>query len=201
MKVIGLTGGIGSGKSTVSQFLTELGAVVIDADKVGHEALNPGTEAWQEIVAAFGQQILTPSGEIDRAKLGEIVFANPESRLRLNQIMHPRIYQILKSQIEHHRRQGADVVVLDAALLLEVDKPQLADEIWVTVASEETVLRRLANRSALSKEQALARIHSQMSNEERMKQADVVINSDNDLSELKAKVSKLWERLHSKEQR
>lgn len=201
MKVIGLTGGIGSGKSTVSQFLAELGTVIIDADKIGHEVLNPGTEAWQEVVAAFGRQILTQGGEIDRANLGELVFANPESRLRLNQIMHPRIYAILKSQIEHYRQQGADVVVLEIALLLEVDWTQLADEVWITVASEDTVLRRLADRSALSKEQALARIRSQISNEERMKQADVVINSDGDLSELKAKVRKLWQRLHSKEPR
>jgi len=201
MKVIGLTGGIGSGKSTVSQFLAELGAVIIDADKVGHEVLNPGTEAWQEVVATFGRQILTPGGEIDRAKLGEMVFANPESRLRLNQIMHPRIYEILKSQIEHYRQQGADVVVLEIALLLEVDWTQLVDEVWVTIASEDTVLRRLADRSALSKEQALARIRSQISNEERMKRADVVINSDGDLSEFKAKVRKLWERLHSREPR
>ena len=89
MKVIGLTGGIGSGKSTVSRFLAELGAVIIDADKVGHEAFKPDTELWGEVVAAFGRQILTANGDIDREKLGEIVFGNPESLARLNQIMHP----------------------------------------------------------------------------------------------------------------
>ena len=92
MKVIGLTGGIGSGKSTVSQFLAELGAVIIDADEVGHEAFKPNTEIWREVIAAFGRQILTPTGDIDRGKLGKIVFNNPESLSRLNQIMHPRIH-------------------------------------------------------------------------------------------------------------
>ena len=94
MKVIGLTGGIGSGKTTVSQFLAELGAVIIDADKIGHEAFKPNTKAWQEIVAAFGKPILTPNGDIDRIKLGETVFTNPESLSRLNRIMHPRMREI-----------------------------------------------------------------------------------------------------------
>ena len=91
MKVIGLIGGIGSGKSTVSQFLQELGAVLIDADRVGHEVYQPNTDTWREVVAAFGRQILTPSGDIDREKLGEIVFGNPDSLVRLNRIMHPRL--------------------------------------------------------------------------------------------------------------
>ena len=112
-KVIGLTGGIGSGKSTVSQCLAELGAVIIDADKVGHEAFKPNTEAWREVVAAFGRQLITSSGEIDRKKLGEIVFSQPESLSRLNQIMHPRMYDMMKAQIEEYRRQGVDVVGLD----------------------------------------------------------------------------------------
>ena len=97
MKVIGLTGGIGSGKSTVSRFLAELGAVVIDADKVGHEAFKPDTELWREVVAAFGKQVIAPDGNIDRKKLGEIVFGNPEALSRLNQIMHPRMYNRVKA--------------------------------------------------------------------------------------------------------
>ena len=93
MKVIGLTGGIGSGKSTVSRFLGELGAVIIDVDKVWHEALKPDTEIWRKVVAAFGTEILTPNSEIDRKKLGKIVFANPEALARLNNIMHPWMYE------------------------------------------------------------------------------------------------------------
>ena len=195
MKVIGLTGGIGSGKSTVSQFLAELGAVILDADRVGHEALKPDTEIWREVVAAFGRQILTSSGDIDRAKLGEIVFGKPESLSRLNQIMHPRMYNMVKAQLEGYRRQGVEVVVLEAPLLIEAGWASLVDEVWVTVASESTVLRRLKERIGLSEAESLARIRSQLSSEERTKYADVIINNDGDLGELKARVEELWQGL------
>ena len=194
MKVIGLTGGIGSGKSTVSRFLKELGAVIIDADKVGHEAFKPDTEAWREVVAAFGRQILTPSGEIDRNKLGEIVFANPEALARLNEIMHPRIYAWVKALIEGYRQRGVEVVVLEAPLLLEAGWTSSVDEVWVTVAPESTVLRRLKKKLGLSEPQSLARIRSQLPSKERIKQADVVIDTDCSLDELRAKVKELWQR-------
>jgi len=193
MKVIGLTGGIGSGKSTVSQLLAKLGAVIIDADKVGHEAFKPDTESWHEVVAAFGRQILTPTGEIDREKLGAIVFDNPESLAQLNRIMHSRMYDIIKVQLEKYRQQGVPVVVLEAALLLEADWTPQVDEVWVTVAPESTVLKRLMERTGLSEQQSLARIHSQLPAEERLKHADVVIDTDCSLDELKAKVKELWE--------
>ncbi|MFC2032028.1 dephospho-CoA kinase [Chloroflexota bacterium] len=194
MKVIGLTGGIGSGKSTVSHFLAELGAVVIDADKLGHEAFKPGTEACQEVVAAFGDQVVAPSGEINRAKLGQIVFNKPESRLRLNRIMHPRICEIVKAQIEQYRQQG--VVVLEAPLLVEAGWTSMVDEVWVVVASEHTVLKRLKERTGLLEQESLARIRSQLSSEERVRHADVVINNDSSLDELKARVKELWEGLY-----
>lgn len=193
MKVIGLTGGIGSGKSTVSQFLIELGAVILDADRVGHEAFKPDTNVWREVVATFGRQILTPNGNIDRKKLGEMVFGNPESLLRLNQIMHPRMYEIVKAQLEEYRRQGVSVVVLEAPLLLEAGWTSLVDEVWVTVAPEATVLRRLREKSGLSEQQSLARIRSQLPPEERVKHANMVINTDCSLDELKAKVKELWQ--------
>lgn len=197
MKVIGLTGGIGSGKTTVSQFLAELGAVIIDADKIGHEAFKPNTEAWQEILAAFGKQIFTSNGDIDRKKLGEMVFTNPESLLRLNRIMHPRMREIVKAQIEDYRHQEVDVVVLEAPVLLEAGWTSLVDEVWVTVASEATILKRLKERSELSKQKALTRIHSQLSSEERVRHANVVINTDCSLGELKATVEKLWQKLQT----
>jgi len=199
MKVIGLTGGIGSGKSTVSRFLSELGAVIIDADRVGHEAFKPDTELWREVVAAFDRQIVTPSGDIDRKKLGEIVFGNAELLTRLNQIMHPRMYDMVKAQIEEYRRQGVDVVVLEAPLLLEAGWDSLVDEVWVTVASESTVLKRLQERVGLSKEESLARIRSQLSSEERIKRVDVVIDTDCSVDELKARVGEIWDRLQTLE--
>jgi len=195
MKVIGLTGGIGSGKSTVAGFMAELGAVVIDADKVGHEAFKPGTELWREVVAAVGTEVLKSNGEIDRNKLGQIVFGNPKLLSRLNQIMHPGMYDMVKAQIEEYQRHGVNVVVLEAPLLLEAGWTSLVDEVWVTVASESTVLRRLKEKEGLSQQQSLARIRSQLPSEERVKHADVVIDTDCSLDELKAKVKELWRKL------
>ena len=194
MKVIGLTGGIGSGKSTVSRFLAELGAVIIDADKVGHEALKPDTELWREVVASFGRQILTPSGDIDREKLGEIVFSNPDSLARLNRIMHPRLYNIVKAQLEEYRRQGIGVVVLEVPLLIEAGWTSLVDEVWVTVASKATVLKRLEKQVRLSKSKSLARIRSQLSSAERTRHANVIIDTDGEFDELRANVEKLWDK-------
>jgi len=195
MKVIGLTGGIGSGKSTVAQFLAKLGTVILNADEVGHKALKPDTEIWREVVAAFGRQILNPDGNIDRKKLGGIVFGNPESLSRLNRIMHPRMYALVKAQLEEYRRQGTRVVVLEAPLLLEAGWASLVDEVWVTTAPEATVLKRLEERTGLSQAESLTRIRSQLSSAERTKHANVVINTDCDLDELKSKVKELWQRL------
>ena len=194
MKVIGLTGGIGSGKSTVSQFLAELGIVILDADKVGHEALKPGSELWEQVVNEFGKSIVTVSGDIDRTKLGELVFKNHEARVRLNRIMHPPMYNIVKAQLEEYRRQGVNEVVLEAPLLLEAEWNSLVNEVWVTVASEATVLKRLLERTGLSEQEARARILAQLSNEERIKHADVVIDTDCSLEELKSKLLGLWVR-------
>ena len=204
MKVIGLTGGIGSGKSIVARFLAELGATIIDVDKVWHEALKPNTELWQEVVAAFGQQILQPNGEIDRKKLGGIIFGNPQARARLDQIMHPRVYALVMAQLEQYRRQGVEVLVMEVPLLVEVPlsirvgEPSLSDEmdkVWVTVAPESTVVRRLKEKSGLSEPEILARIRSQLSSEERTKHADVVIDTDCSLDELRSRVKELWQRL------
>jgi dephospho-CoA kinase len=195
MKVIGLTGGIGSGKSTVSRFLADLGAVIIDADKIGHQVFKANADVRQKIVDAFGRQVLTTSDEIDRKKLGEIVFGNPELLSRLNQIMHPEMYKMASTQIEEYRRRGAKAVVLEAPILLEAGWTSLVDEVWVTVAPEAIVLRRLEKRSGLSQAESLARLRSQLSSDERVKHASVVIDTDCSLSELKAKVVKLWQEL------
>ncbi|MFC1903398.1 dephospho-CoA kinase [Chloroflexota bacterium] len=197
MKIIGLTGGIGSGKSTVSEFLAELGANIIDADKLGHEALKPDTKVWHEIVSAFGRQVVNTNGTISREKLGAIVFRNTESRARLNQIMHPRIQDMVATQLEKYRRQGVDVVVLEVPLLLEAGWASLVDEVWVTTAPEATVLKWLRKRTKLSERELLARIRSQLPSEARIKHTDVVIDTDCNLDELKAKIKKLWQSLQS----
>jgi dephospho-CoA kinase len=198
--VIGLTGGIGSGKSTVSGMLAQLGAVILNADEVGHETLKPGTEAWQEITSAFGQEIVKDSGEIDRGKLGEIVFSNPKALARLNSIMHPRMYQAMKRRIEEWQRQGAEVIVLEAAILVEANWTPLVDEVWVTTAPEATVVRRLRDSKGLTETQVLARIRSQLPHQERAKHADIIIENACELEGVKARVKDLWRALHARQQ-
>jgi len=194
MKIIGLTGGIGSGKSTVAQFLVELGAVVIDADKVGHELLR-SPEIHQEVVETFGKQVLDSGGEIDRSKLGKVVFDNPEALEQLNQIIHTGILIVIQGLLDDYRQQGVAVVVLEAALLVETGSTSMADVVWVTVASEPAVLQRIKDRSGLSEAEILARIRSQASAGERAKYADVIINNDGNLDELRGEVERLWQGL------
>ncbi len=195
MKIIGLTGGIGSGKSTVAQFLAELGAVVIDLDRIGHEAIKSGDPAWQQVVDTFGEKILTPDGEIDRTRLGEIVFNDREALIRLNRIIHPVIDSIVAGKIDAYRHQGVKVVVLEAAAMLESRKTGQVEELWITIAPEVMVLDRLKARSRYSPKEAKTRMRSQLSNEERIKEADVVIDTDCTLGELKNRVMVEWQRL------
>lgn len=195
MKVVGLTGGIGSGKSTVSKLAEEMGAVILDADKVGHEAYTPDSETWREVVAAFGDEIVAEDRSIDRRKLGAIVFADTAALARLNGIMHPRMFDMMKARLDEHRRQGTKIVVLEAAILIEAEWTPLVDEVWVTVASEPVVVERVRERTGLPEEQIRSRIRSQLSNEERTRQADEVIVNDGSLDELRATVAKLWEKL------
>lgn len=198
MKIIGLTGGIGTGKSTVARFLTELGAVVIDLDKTGREALDKDEKARRQVIEIFGQGILAPDGEIDRAKLGEIVFKDRASLLRLNSIIHPVIDGIIAKRIKQYHRQGVKVVVLEAAAMVDAGKTAQVEELWVTIAPEDTVIKRLKERSGYSSAEAMARINAQLSNEERLKKADVVINTDCSLDELKTRVTAEWRKLQER---
>jgi dephospho-CoA kinase len=195
MKIIGLTGGIGSGKSTVAGFLADFGAAVIDLDQAGHEAMKPKGKAWRKVVGAFGKGILAPGGEIDRAKLGDIVFKDPEALLRLNSIIHPVIDGIVAEKIEVYRLKGFKVVVMEAAAMLEAGKSSQVEELWVTIAPEVTVLNRLSKRSGYSHEISKTRISAQLTHEERKKQADVIIDTDCTLDELKTRVLLEWQRL------
>ena len=195
MRIIGLTGGIGSGKSTVSQFLAKLGAVVIDTDKVGHEVFKPGTESWQRVVAAFGRSIVTTDGNIDRKKLGEIVFDSPVELLKLEQIIHPAISETVMARIEEYRQQGVKVVVLEVPLLVEAGWASLVDEVWVTTAPEPVILGRLEERTGMTEQESLARMRSLLTSEERLKHADTIIDTDCTLDELRKKVKELWHRL------
>ena len=196
-RVIGLTGGIGSGKSTVSRFLAELGAVIIDADKIGHEIYRPDTDTWRQLVKIFGSGILAADNTIDRKKLGVIVFGNKQELQRLNAIIHPQITEEIKKRIAECQRQGVKVIVLDAPVLLEANAKNLVDEVWVVVADEDKVIKRAAARTGLSEQQIRDRIYSQLPNAERTKDARVVINNDGSNEDLGEKIKELWEQIKS----
>ena len=198
-RIIGLTGGIGSGKSTVSKYLEELGATIVDADKVGHEALRRD-DIRQEIVATFSSDILGPDGEIDRKKLGPIVFGNAEALKKLNHLMHRKMRTMMEDKFAEYRRQGVPVVILEAAVLLETDADwdKMVDEIWVTVSKEATVIKRMMEQRGMTEAQTRARINSQLSNEERIKHASVVIHNDSDLETMKKEVKTHWDKLIDK---
>lgn len=193
--VIGLTGGMGSGKSTVSQILKEFGAVIIDADTIGHEAYQPNTKTWQELINTFGRQIIAEDDNIDRKKLGALVFGNPEQLEQLNRIVHPRMFEMMFERIESYRRQNMKVVVLDAAILFEAKWTPLVDIIWVVIASESVVIERAKARTGLPEDQIRSRLHSQMPNEERVKLANVVIYNNGTFQDLRVKVQEIWNNL------
>jgi dephospho-CoA kinase len=196
MRVIGLTGNFGTGKTTVSQFLTGLGAVTIDADGLGHELLLPDRRAYHELISAFGTGILKGNQSIDRQKLAEIAFRDKAAQNRLNEIMHPKIYELALEKIEQFKKQGHRVVVLEAALLIEAGwKKPPVDQVWITVAPREVIVNRLTKNRNFTEEEISARLNKQMPSEEKMKQADVVIDTNCSLEELKARVTELWQKL------
>jgi len=192
-KVIGLTGGIGSGKSTVAKYLGELGAKTINSDDVGHDAFRRGSPMYDDVVAEFGKGVLGPDGEIDRKKLGAVVFNDRPKLDRLNNIMWPRMKEMVRQQIADYRRQGVKAVVVEVPLLIESGWTDLVEEVWVVVASEATVVRRLKEQRKQSEDESLRRIRSQLSNEERIKRADVAIRNDGTPEEMKAKVREAWD--------
>jgi phosphopantetheine adenylyltransferase/dephospho-CoA kinase len=192
MIVIGLIGGIGTGKSTVSNMLRELGAVVINADEVGHQAYLPHQGVWDQVVEAFGRDILEPDDTVNRRKLGSIVFSDPKHLEQLNKIVHPWMFDVLKQRIEELRNQGTSVVVLEAAILLEAHWEPLVDRIWTTAVPEAEVVRRLTARDPLTEEQIRSRIRAQMSQEERAAKSDVVIDTSGTIDEVKQRVEALW---------
>ena len=168
---------------------------MIDADRVGHEAFRPHTDAWREVVSAFGRGILGQDEEVDRGKLAEIVFKDNKALERLNSIMHPLMRRIVEQRIEALRCQGVEIVVLEAALLVEANWTDLAHQVWVVVAPEAAVVDRLRRQKGYTRKQAEARIASQMPLAERAKHAAVVIENDSDREALKEKVEALWHRL------
>lgn len=193
MLVIGLTGGIGTGKSEVARLLQSLGASVISADEVGHQAYTPNSESWHEVVNTFGKEILQPSGEIDRQELGAIVFSDPQQLGKLNAIMHPRMAGMVADRIEVFRGQGVATVVVEAALLFEAGWDSLVDEVWTTDSSVELVIERLQARNGMDEKEARRRIDSQMDRNERIERSNLVVDNSGDVATLEQTVNALWD--------
>ena len=197
MLVIGLTGGIGTGKTAVASILRDLGAEIIGADEIAHEAYEPGTSGWQAVVDEFGEAVLTPGGEVDRHRLGAIVFQDKEKLERLNAIVHPRTRELIEQRIRQLKTGGTAVVVVEVPLLVEAIKrdskwASIADEVWVTDADEDRVIERTRGRSQLDDRAIKARIRSQTSQKERLALADAVIDNNGSLEELRGRVHDLW---------
>ena len=198
MRVIGLTGGIASGKSLVTEQFAERGATVIDADKVGHASYLKGSETFRELVQAFGEEIVGADGEIDRKALGGKVFGDPAARRRLEGIVWPAMRTMMEAQLETLRAEDSGIVVIEAAVLIEADWLPIVDEVWVVSASPAVARKRLSERNGLNEEQAEARLQAQLTNDARRSYADVVIENDGTLEELTAAVDAAWSKLETK---
>ncbi|HHY24805.1 MAG TPA: dephospho-CoA kinase [Clostridiaceae bacterium] len=192
MKVIGVTGGIGSGKSTIAKILCDLGASIIDADKIAREITVKGQLIMEEIVGYFGTSVLDEEGELDRKKLSEIVFADSKKLEVLNCITHKYIADKIKDELNKLEEAKAKIVVLDAPLPVENGFLDVVDESWVVVANRDIRIKRIMERSKISSEEALARIKMQKSDEEYLKIADEVINNDGSVEELEKSIAKLY---------
>ena len=193
--VIGLTGGIASGKSAISKRLESLGASVINCDRLGHQTYLPGKKAYFEIIEAFGEQVVAEDKTIDRKILGQIVFSESEKLSKLNQIVWPEILVLIEEQIRHLASEGATVIVMEAAVLLEANWNSIADEVWVSIIPEKEALKRVLSRDEMSEEQAGNRIKAQMTNEERVQRANVVLSSLWEPAYTQRQVEKAWRHL------
>lgn len=191
MRVIGLTGGIASGKSTVARILKSLGATVVDADELAHFVLRPGEEAMEEVRASF-PEAFGEIGDLDRGRLARIVFEDPERREILNAIVHPRVRALMRRAVAEAASRGEKAIVLDVPLLIEGGLYRQVDEVWVVVVDEETQIARLMERNGLGRDEALLRIRAQMPLERKRDFADVVIENEASLDDLRQKVRRLW---------
>ena len=196
MFVICLTGGIGSGKSTAAKYLATLGAHIIDADKLGHEAYMPGTRAYKEIVKTFGEDILADNHQIDRRILGGKVFGQAEELTKLTNIVWPEIRAMAKSAFKKVNSAHANaIIIFEAAVLIEAGWDDLGDEVWVVTVDRQTALQRCMTRDGLTQEAIENRLNAQLSNEDRISKADQVISNDDGQERLKNSLEQQWARL------
>ncbi len=193
MLTIGLTGGIGSGKSTVAEILAGFGAPILDADKIAHTTYAPGGPAYDAVVAAFGGQIVAPDRTIDRKQLGSIVFGKPEQLKKLTSIVWPATYEAIRRKVAELRASGAKLpIVVEAAILIEANWQPLFDEIWLVRAPREQVVARIERQRGLKPAETEARIRAQLSDEQRAKHASLVIDNNGSLDELRELLKSVW---------
>jgi len=192
MLAIGLTGGIGTGKSSVTVILRDLGAVFIDADQVGWETYRKGSTGFNAIVKAFGDGLVADDGEIDRKALGQIVFSDSNRMSELTGIVWPLIGKSVREQLNRNREQEIAVTVVEAAVLFEAQWESMFDEVWVVTTPRQTVENRLIERDGISAAEIEARISSQMAQDERVQRGDVIINNDGDLKQLRSTIENMW---------
>ena len=194
MKVIGITGNIASGKSTVARMFEALGARIIDADEIARIVVEPGEPAWKEIVGEFGKDILEPGGTIDRKRLGDIVFGDEARRKRLNEITHPRIMERIRGLVREYEKEKAPVVMIEAALIVEKGGlKDLIDALIVVTADEETQIRRLMEGKGYSREEAVSRLRAQMPAREKMIHGDYIIDNSGSLEDTRARAKAVSE--------
>ncbi len=191
MRVIGLTGGTGSGKSTVSKIAADMGILVIDADVVAREIVQKGEKALEEITSTFGKDVLLEDGTLDRKKLGRIVFADKEKLKLLNSITHQYIIERIKQKKEMERVNGAYHIIVDAAILIESGLYKQCDEVWVVIAHKDQRLKRIIQRDCLSREDALNRINAQMPTEVMREYASEIIDNSKDFDHLRMQIIQL----------
>ncbi len=199
MHSIGLTGGIASGKSTVVNQLRELGAAIIDADLLGHQTYEPGTETFDQVVDAFGEDIVADDGSIDRTKLGPKVFGHPDGMKRLTDIVWPGIRALAEAELARLDAAGTEAAVLEAAVMIEAGWQDLVSEVWVVAVSRDTARERLMARNNFSAEEADKRIDSQITNDERLKHADVLISNDCSMEAAAHRVRRAWTGLQAEQ--
>lgn len=198
MHVIGLTGGIASGKSTVTRFFRDKNVPVIDADILGHRTYEPGSDTFAQVVSTFGQDLVAPDGTIDRKVLGAKVFGKPGELKKLTDIVWPGIRKLASQELAEFETAGNAIAVLEAAVLFEAGWEDLCDELWVVVVEPDLAVERLGSRNGLDPEAARARINSQLSNAERTARADVVIENNSSLEALEGSIATAWEQLQQR---
>jgi dephospho-CoA kinase len=194
-RVIGLTGGIASGKSTVSRMFKQLGARVVDADKIARRIVAPGKPALREIAQTFGKRMVRPDGTLDRIRLGQLVFSDPAKLKQLDAITHPRIAAAAKRSIARHRRAGAPLVIYDAALIVEKGWHKGLDGLVVVSIPEKVQLSRLMQRDGTTRAGALKRVRSQLPLADKVKVADHVIDNSGSLNQTRSQVERLYKQL------